>query len=79
MKLRKKIVNPTRLIDNICNTPIFGFNTRSRTRENGLPFGRPRDEVVVEKNTIAICGAYGVWNFTLISVSVGDKLCDGVW
>jgi hypothetical protein len=75
MKLRKKIVNPTRFIDNICNTPIFGFNTR--TRESELPFGRPRDEVVVEKNTITICGAYGVWKFTLIIVSVGDKLCDG--
>ncbi|MCI01618.1 hypothetical protein A2U01_0022645 [Trifolium medium] len=44
MELHKKIVNPTPLRGNICNTSIFGFSTR--TRENQLPFGRSRDKVV---------------------------------
>ncbi|MCI71646.1 hypothetical protein A2U01_0092909, partial [Trifolium medium] len=69
--------NPTRFSNNIGNTSIFGFSTG--TGESRLPFGRPRDNTVTEKNTVTRCRASGVRTSTSISVSVGDKLCNGGW
>jgi hypothetical protein len=71
IELQKKVVDPTGYRDNISNTSMFSFSTK--TRESRLPFGRPRYKIVTEKNTIPIFGAFSVRTSTPIIVSVRNQ------
>jgi len=71
VKLQEKIAKPTRFRYHISSTPVLGFCTRAR--ECGLSLGRPGNEVVTKKHTIAGDRTAGARTSTPISISIRNK------
>jgi hypothetical protein len=77
VKLQEKVAKPTRFRYHISNTLVLGFCTRAR--ECGLSLGRPGNEVVTKKHTIAGGRAAGVRTSTPIGISIRNKFLNRGW
>lgn len=72
MKLQEEVPQPGTLRYNISDPAILSFSTGSRN--NRLSFGRPRDQSVVEENTVAQGGSTSVRAPSPISISICNKI-----
>jgi hypothetical protein len=76
-KLLKKLAQPGSLGNSIGHCAILSLGAGSR--DSRLTLGRPRDEVVAKKHSIARGGLARIWTTGPISISIDHRIQSGGW
>jgi hypothetical protein len=72
LKLLEQLSQPSGLSHVVGNSTILDL--RARVRDDGLPLGRPGNQVVPQEHRIACCRAVSVWTTGPVSVCVDDEV-----